>query len=191
MRIFMTDRGRQPDWQKVIRNLKRGDHVIIRDYDHPQRETYARAITALCKARGISCAIGGDTRLAWRLNIGVHLRERDLQRRTPALRNAPRGPWNSAAIHHARDLKKASDMGANLALISPVFPTQSHPLARGLGRVRYHQLARQTQSFGLSPAALGGMTRRSARLLFGIACARAKIAAIDGISSLSRLYFFP
>ncbi len=191
MRIFMTDRGRQPDWQSVIRDLKRGDHVIIRDYDHPQRVKYARAIRDLCKARGISCAIAGDRRLALRLNIGVHLSERDLQRGAPVLHPGRNALWHSAAIHHAHDLKKASDMGAQLALISPVFRTQSHPAARGLGRVKYHLLAQQARRFGLSPAALGGMTRQSARALFGIACARAKIAAIDGISGLSRLYFSP
>jgi thiamine-phosphate pyrophosphorylase len=188
MRIFMTDRGRQPDWRGIIRNLRRGDHVIIRDYDHPNRASLAQAIIAVCKQHGVSYAIGGDMRLAWRLKAGVHLTERDLRRGPICLWS---GRHHSAAIHQAHDLKKASDMGANLALISPVFATRSHPNARVLGRVKYHHLAQQARRFGLSPVALGGMTRYSARALFGVEQPRAKIAAIDGIADLCRLYFCP
>ena len=186
MRIFMTDRTRQPDWERAIRSLRRGDHVIIRDYDHPARAEYASAIVGFCNRHHISAAIGGDWRLAWHLKTGVHLRGRDLGRGVVTYRHGQR---HSGAVHSARDVKRAAELGLNLALISPVFPTRSHPNAANLGPLKYRRLAQRAVQYGLQPVALGGMTRSSARAVFGANIATAHIAAIDGIETLSSLYF--
>jgi len=59
-------------------------------------------------------------------------------------------------------------------LLSPVFPTRSHPGQPTLGPVRFRLLAARA---GLPVIALGGMNRATARRL-----AWPRWAAIDGLS---------
>lgn len=186
MRIFITDDTRKPNWQEIIARLSTNDHVIIRDYSHPARATLALNIKNVCRAHGVSCAIAGDWRLAWKLDVGLHYNHHMLAGRALPLRPSKR---HSVAVHSFSELKRARDRGLRLALISPVFATYSHPGARTLGRRGYHHLARQAQAWGMEAAALGGMNRQSAKLLFGMAQKTASIAAIEGIEGLSSLYF--
>jgi thiamine-phosphate pyrophosphorylase len=51
----------------------------------------------------------------------------------------------------------AARNGATFVLLSPVFPTRSHPGARTLGRMRFSSLSR---SSAIPVIALGGMDRR-------------------------------
>jgi thiamine-phosphate pyrophosphorylase len=60
--------------------------------------------------------------------------------------------------HHRREVIAAR--GADLRLISPVFPTRSHPGAPVLGAVRAGLMIRGERA---SLIALGGMTRERAR----------------------------
>jgi len=83
-----------------------------------------------------------------------------------------------ATAHCLRELGLAARRRADAVLFSPVFPTRSHPGARGLGAVRFLHLARQSR---LRVLALGGMNARSARRLPGLGW-----AAIDGLSQKTR-----
>jgi thiamine-phosphate pyrophosphorylase len=67
---------------------------------------------------------------------------------------------------------------ASAILLSPVFPTTSHPNARSLGSLRFRTLAARAQT---PVIALGGMTSASARRLKW-----RQWAAIDGLSVLER-----
>jgi len=77
------------------------------------------------------------------------------------------------SAHSLRELGMAQRMHAEAIVLSPVFPTRSHPGAGTLGPVRFRLLARHAQA---PVIALGGMNRHRASSL------RWKNwAAIDGI----------
>jgi len=61
-------------------------------------------------------------------------------------------------------------------LLSPVFPTRSHPGGKVLGALRFRLLAARSR---LPVLALGGMNARRARALRGFGW-----AAIDGLAGL-------
>lgn len=81
-------------------------------------------------------------------------------------------------VHDLRELRHANAMraGCTLALISPVFPTRSHPGGASLGICRFAALARLSR---LPVIALGGMTRPRSQQIAAIINGW---AAIDGLS---------
>jgi thiamine-phosphate pyrophosphorylase len=88
-------------------------------------------------------------------------------------------PRRTGLIHLATarglaELGLAARLGADAALLSPVFPTRTHPGGAVLGPVRFRLLARHSR---LPVIALGGMTAHRARALDW-----PRWAAIDGLS---------
>ncbi|WP_415838706.1 thiamine phosphate synthase, partial [Roseomonas mucosa] len=81
----------------------------------------------------------------------------------------------SQAAHGRSGLARARRLGADGVLLSPAFPTASHPGAPALGPLRWAALARRAAS---SAVALGGMDARSARRLPNWACG---MAALEGL----------
>lgn len=187
---FMTDRRRIANPEPVLRAMPAGAAVIYRDYDDPRREATARRYRAICRARGVLFLVAGDAALAERVGAdGVHwparfpsfekgARELPAARR-PALREIP--PFSkeggfivTAAAHSAADLARAASIGAHLAFLSPVFPTQSHPGAEHLGSGRFKALAAASP---VPVLALGGVDEKNAALLGGMCVAG--LAAIE------------
>lgn len=80
-----------------------------------------------------------------------------------------------AAVHDAAEIAAAGLIGADAALLSPVFPTRSHPGAASLGPARFRELAQLAE---MPVIALGGMTPETARELDW-----PRWAAIDGIGT--------
>ncbi len=79
-----------------------------------------------------------------------------------------------ATAHDMREIAQANRIGADAVMLSPVFPTRSHPGAPVLGTARFRTLASHAQ---MPVIALGGMTvANAARLGWGT------WAAIDGLS---------
>lgn len=79
-----------------------------------------------------------------------------------------------ATAHSLRELGEAHRFGADAALLSPVFATNSHPGAPYLGPTLFRYLARQSP---LPVIALGGMSAKRARNIEW-----PYWAAIDGLS---------
>ncbi|RJY09394.1 thiamine phosphate synthase [Aurantiacibacter aquimixticola] len=79
-----------------------------------------------------------------------------------------------ATAHDMREIAQATRIGADAVMLSPVFPTRSHPGAKTLGPQRFLHMAKHAQ---MPVIALGGMTARRERRL-----RRVKWAAIDGLS---------
>jgi thiamine-phosphate pyrophosphorylase len=79
-----------------------------------------------------------------------------------------------ATAHDLTEIGRANRMRADAVLLSPVFPTRSHPDAATLGPLRFRLLARHAQ---MPVIALGGMTGMTARRLDW-----PRGAAIDGLS---------
>src|SRR6185312_4518970 len=104
----------------------------------------------ICRARRLVLAVAGDARLAFRLNAGLHLRNG----RRPGLVR-PRGLVTSSA-HSLADLQRAARAGADIAFLSPAFPTVSHPDAPAFGPTRWRSIACRPAKGRMRIGALGG-----------------------------------
>lgn len=160
--LLLTDEARLPDPLAAAARLPRGSGVILRHYGAANRASLARALAALCRRRGLKLLVAEDWRLAAAVGAaGVHLPERPLRRFRPR-----RGWLVTAAAHSRPALVRAARIGAQAALLSPAFPTASHPGRPALGPVRFAALARAAP---LPVYALGGVTAARARRLKGAA----------------------
>jgi thiamine-phosphate pyrophosphorylase len=151
--------------------------LILRHYDHPDRASLAKSLKSLCRARRIDLLIGDDFDLAVTLRVGLHLREKTARAAPTRLRlwQKKTGRRLSVAAHGANALRVGWKIGADAALLSPLFATNSHPNIKPMGLLTFRRLC------GKSPLpiiALGGITARSVRALN---LRKLKgIAAIDG-----------
>jgi thiamine-phosphate pyrophosphorylase len=174
--ILLTDAVRLADPLPAAAALPRGGGIILRHYGVAGRETLGRELMALCHRRNLSLLIAGDWRLAWRLGAhGIHLPEWQVARPPPW----PRKPgWLITAAAHSRPaLLRAARLGVHAALLSPVFPTASHPGARTLGPTRFAQLVQHTE---VPVYGLGGITTANAARLGS--SGTVGIAAISGLN---------
>lgn len=175
--ILIAESERLADPEAAIACLPQGAAVILRDYAVPDRPARAARLAGLCRRRGLRLLIAGDARLASAVCAGgVHLPEWQVAggNRRWWLWRKP-GWLVTAAAHSPSAIARAHRAGCNAVLLSPVFPTASHPGARPLGPLL---LARFTRAGGVPVYALGGMTAATTRRLAGSgACG---IAAIGG-----------
>lgn len=119
--------------------------------------------------------VAGDIELAEALEAdGCHLPERQL---ADLARCREAFAFNTAAAHSAPALASAARHGASAALLSPVFPTRSHPGANNLGVANASALA---LSSTLPVYALGGVNLETAPALSGSGFAG--LAAIEGLA---------
>jgi len=174
--LFMTDETRMNDPIPAIKMLPRGAGVILRHYDLPKREALARELLTICRLRGLVLLIAGDLKLAKRLGCGAHLPE-GLARKLPS---SPAGFIKdhllTVAAHSPRAIAKAKMLNADALLLSPVFPTRSHPGAKTVGASQF----RLWISRGRVPAyALGGVDITTSRTI----CVDG-VAGFAGISGL-------
>ena len=135
---LVTDARNDAVLDRAIARLPRGSGVIFRHYHLPPRERAARLrqIRRLCRRFGHRLEIAGD-------GYGSPAPHRRL-----------------ATAHDLREIGRANRWGNDAVLVSPVFPTRSHPGAATLGRVRLLLLARRAR---MPVIALGGMTARRFR----------------------------
>jgi len=100
---------------------------------------------------------------------GVHLSSVDIAS-TAAVRQWLNDPLKSVSVscHNAEELDQADACRADFALLSPVFPTRSHPGAPHLGIEQFQQLA---SAAALPVVALGGIDTNNFHLLRGRAIA--------------------
>jgi thiamine-phosphate pyrophosphorylase len=156
--------------ERALARLPRGSGLIYRHYhlEGPARLARFRALQRIARARGhrIVLADSALTAREWGAD-GVYGSPRALYPRRCGL-------LHLAAAHGMAELGLAARLGADAALLSPVFPTRSHPGGALLGPVRFRLLARQSR---VPVIALGGMTPHRARVL-----GWPRWAAIDGLS---------
>lgn len=142
---LLTDE-RQGDalWSALAR-LPRGSGVILRHYSLPPHERhrlYLR-VRRITRARRLMLLLSRCPR-GWRAD-GVY------------------GPHGVAVpVHTIPEIRRAERSGAAFVLLSPLFPTRTHPGDRTLGRVRFAALAYATP---LPVIALGGVKAHHRRSL--------------------------
>lgn len=152
-----------------LRGLPRGSGVIFRHYHLPpvaRRAAFEQTLR-LCRARGHVIVLAGTAReaRAWGADGAYG---------PPAVLAPGPAALRLCTAHSLRELAAAARARADAVLLSPVFPTRSHPGGRTLGPVRFLLLARHSP---IPVIALGGMTAATARRLPGFGW-----AAIDGLA---------
>lgn len=175
--VLISDPRRLPDPGPAAARLPAGAAVIARGLMPAVLQRLA-AIVRRCR---LQLLISGDGRLALRFAAGLHLPDR---RATTGLlpfllarRRRPQFLPLTVAAHGWAGLARARSLNAAACILSPVFPTLSHPGVPALGPLRWAALAARA---GRCPVvALGGMNRANAARLPPRA---AGIAAIGGLS---------
>lgn len=155
---LLSDPLRLPDPAPLLGGLPRGAAVLLRG---APPEVAAR-VARRCRQRGLVALVSGDGRLALRIGAGLHVPDRAATRGLLPFLLSRRGRLLSAAVHGRVGLARARRIGADAVLVSPAFPTASHPGAPALGALRWAALARGA---GRPAVALGGMSARAMRRL--------------------------
>ena len=167
--LLMTDERLGEALWPALDCLPRGAGVVFRHYGLPpaERRSLYERVRRVVRRRRLMLILSASPQqaAAWRAD-GVHGRSRQRTSR-PLLRSAP--------VHDRRELLAAGH--ADLRLVSPVFPTRSHPGAAALGPVRLGLLLGEDRG-GI--VALGGMTPHRGRALRSLGITR--WAAIDGLT---------
>lgn len=172
--FFMTDAARAPDPLAIAGALPAGAAVILRDYDAPDRPKLARALASICAERGVGFFVGADLDLAREIaTTGVHLPER-LHARIEETKRAHPFLCITAAAHSRAAARRAVEAGADAVMLSPAFPTLSHPGAPALGARAFCEIAGEVAR---PVIALGGVTPENATALSGAAAGLAAIGA--------------
>ena len=147
---LMTDERSDDGLEAALARLPRGAGVIFRHHATPPAERRRRyeAVRRIARARGLMLVLASDPRdaIGWRAD-GVHGGTAHLRAVRPLIRTAP--------AHDRRELLAAVRRNVDLILLSPVFPTRSHPGVRVLGPIRFGLAAK-----GARVLALGGMDAR-------------------------------
>jgi thiamine-phosphate pyrophosphorylase len=143
---LMTDARNDAVLANALKRLPRGSGVIFRHYhldETPRRARFA-ALRRIAKARGHLVALAGS---------------RSEARRWGADKAYGNG-GDLIPVHSLRELARAAR--ADAVLLSPVFPTRSHPGATVLGPLRWRLIAAHAK---VPVIALGGMDAARARQL--------------------------
>ncbi len=160
--IGMTDPVRLPDPEKALAALPSGSILIWRAYGETLDREEVRRVTRVAENRNCLLLLAGYPRLAMHAH-GIHLPEHalidpltdgylmDLSWRRP-------GFIITAAAHSQTAIRRAARRGVDAVLLSPAFPTSSHPGRAHLGIVRMASLAHDASSHGLASYALGGIS---------------------------------
>lgn len=167
---LISDARNDAELERALSALPRGSGLIYRHYhlEGPERLARFRALRRIARACGHTVVLADSALTAreWGAD-GIYGAPRTLWPRRAGL-------IHLATAHDMAELGLAARLGADAALLSPVFPTRSHPGGAVLGPVRFRLLARQAR---LPVIALGGMSAAKARAL-----GWQRWAAIDGLS---------
>lgn len=154
--------------ERTLERLPRGSGLMFRHYHLPPEARRKRfdALARLARRRGHLVALSGSASAARRWGADAAYGPARLLGRGPAL-------LRLVTVHSLRELGAAHAARADAVLLSPVFPTRSHPGAASLGPMRFRLIAERAN---VPVIALGGMNRRSAARLKQL-----HWAAVDGL----------
>ena len=166
---LLSDARNDAVLEDSLARLPEGSGFVFRHYHlamEERRERY-EMLRSICRSKNHCVVVSGIAALA-------RLWHADGLCAAPGMLADAAGLLRIATVHDAAEMALAEAFGAHAAMVSPVFPTRSHPEARPLGIAGFHALA---GSASLPVIALGGMTAERAREL-GVR----RWAAIDGLS---------
>jgi thiamine-phosphate pyrophosphorylase len=154
---LMSDERLGDNFLKAVKRLPRGSGVIFRHYslENSCRRDLFRQVRHIARQRGFVLLLSDDESqaIAWCAD-GWHNRSGKKGQAQKFLQSVP--------VHGPSEIVRANRCGADLVFLSPLFRTQSHPEAKGLGPLHFQCLA----SLAFAPViALGGMNRARAEML--------------------------
>lgn len=145
---LLSDARNDAGLERAIKRLPRGSGLVFRHYHLPDDARRARFddLRRLARSRGLAVVLAGSPAQAKRWGAQGSY--------------GPHAGAMLATAHNLRELRQARRAAA--VLLSPVFPTRSHPGGKVLGPLRFRLLAAHSP---VAVIALGGMNARSARRL--------------------------
>ena len=167
---LLSDARNDAVLETVLRRLPRGSGFIFRHYhlDTDARRQRFDQLRRIARRFGHQVVLSGNVELARRWGADGTYGS------THRLRGV-RGLLRITTAHDLREIGMANRLGADAIMLSPVFPTRSHPGAPTLGPLRFRLLA---QHATMPVIALGGMdASRAKRLKWR------RWSAIDGLST--------
>lgn len=143
---LVSDSRNDAALEAALLRLPRGSGFIFRHYHLPVLERRARfeRLARLARSRGHVVALAGDR----------------IQARRWGADKAYGPGGHLVPVHSLSEIGRTNQ--AEALLLSPVFPTRTHPGARTLGPLRFRLLAARAQ---VPVIALGGMNACAARQL--------------------------
>lgn len=171
---LISDLRNDAGLDRALKRLPRGSGFIYRHYHLEPAERIARfrTLARIARARGIVTVLADSALTATEWGAGgIYGAARALWPRRRHLR--------LATVHSLREIGEANMLGADAVLLSPAFPTRSHPGGATLGPLRFRLLAQRAK---MPVIALGGMDPRKAKRLQWECW-----AAIDGLSRVFRI----
>lgn len=176
--LFFTDPERTPRPWRAAEALPAGCGVVYRAFAASDAVQVGLKVAEACRARGLVLLAGADPDLARAIGAhGLHLPER-LLAGLPALKRQEPGWMLTAAAHGEAALRAAAEAGADAAVLSPVFPSNSPSAGPPLGVERFTALV---AGAGLPVYALGGVDMKNAPELLGSGA-----AGIASVSAVAR-----
>ncbi|KLI64574.1 thiamine monophosphate synthase [Aurantiacibacter marinus] len=167
---LLSDERNAQTLGRILRSFSKQIAFVYRHYHLPPSERYAefRKLSRIARAEGhwVILSDSALTAREWGAD-GIYGAPLSLYPRRREL-------LQIATAHNMREIAQANLSGADAVMLSPVFPTRSHPGARTLGSNRWHTLARHAK---MPVIALGGMNLEAAWRLKS-----PRWAAIDGLS---------
>lgn len=168
--VVMTDRSVQGDAWHLADAVPAGTIICLRDYDLADRGRYAAKLASACRHKGIRLMVAGDVSLALQVGAwGVHTPEGLWKQSIQDVARARRHDLRISTAVHSRQAARSVVMGGkvmcDVAMVSPVFPTQSHPGQPVLAPLG---LARIIDALPVPAYALGGVTPRTIGRLAGL-----------------------
>lgn len=151
--VLISDARNDAALERALARLPRGSVLVYRHYHLPPAERRLRfeRLKRVARAHGIRI-IGARVPQRWGAD-GVYGSAREI---------AGKQGLRLATAHSLTEIGAAVRAGADAVLLSPVFPTRSHPGDAVLGPVRFCMIARQSP---IPVIALGGMTAGRAATL--------------------------
>ncbi|NBC87945.1 MAG: hypothetical protein GVX90_00325, partial [Alphaproteobacteria bacterium] len=140
-RWLLSDKRNDAVLEPALRRLPRGSGFIYRHYHLPGPERLARFRTLARLAQAcehtVILADSALTATEWGAD-GIYGSPRALWPRRSGL-------FHLATAHDLGEIGLANRLGADAVLLSPVFPTRSHPGAASLGPVRFRLFAARSR----------------------------------------------
>lgn len=138
--------------------LPPGSGLVFRHYSLPDRERKALFYAAhrIVQANGDGLVYLADSiikSIRWQAD-GVHLRGASPRAISEARRAQRLGLGVTQSVHNLAEMRRAN-LGGATAIVSPVYPTRSHPHGAVLGEEGFAALTRYAR---VPVIALGGMT---------------------------------
>lgn len=162
---LLSDERNDARLEATLESLQPGSGFIYRHYHLPEAQRRARFVQLAAKARERGHVVILSRAYGWGEN-GAY---------GPANAIASHPGLRLATAHDEAEIAAANAARADAVLLSPVFPTRSHPAGAALGAAQFHRLAALAR---MPVIALGGMTAARAKEL-----GHARWAAIDGLTS--------